>query len=289
MSRWQRIAPVVAALLTWGAAACTPAPAPARQYPLEGQVLAVRPDTHELLIRHGDIANFMPGMTMPFRVADPAMLEGRVAGDLVKATLNVSDTDAWLSTVEKTGSAPLPDDMPTGPAFEADLLAPGDEVPDTALTDETGHPVRLSDWRGSAVAVTFIYTRCPLPQYCPMIDRRFAEVQKLVADDAELRGRVRLLSVSFDPDTDRPEILAAHGAKLGADAAVWRFATAPRAEVDGFAIRFGVNVIRETDGTITHNLRTAVVDPDGRLTTLIDGSTWTAAELVTDLRAALGS
>lgn len=153
--------------------------------------------------------------------------------------------------------------------------------------DERGQTVQLSSWRGSAVAVTFIYTRCPLPQFCPMLDRRFAEAQTLAAADPALAGRVRLLSVSFDPDGDRQEILAAHAAKLHADPAVWRFATAPRDQVDRFAVRFGVNVIREEDGTITHNLRTAIINPQGQVTRLLDGSQWTAPDLVAQLRAAL--
>jgi protein SCO1/2 len=265
-------------------AACAPQP---RQYPIEGQILDVRPATHELLIKHGDIPNFMPGMTMPFRVAEPKQIEGRAAGDLIRATLNVTDNDAWISAVEKTGSAPLPDVPALSPAVGAVLLEPGAAAPDTTLTDQTGNPLRLPDWHGSVVAVTFIYTRCPLPQFCPMLDRRFAEVQRLAATDPALAGRVRLLSVSFDPDADTPQVLAAHAAKLGANPDVWRFATAPRDEVDRFAVRFGVNVIRENDGTITHNMRTAVVGPDGRITHLLDGSEWTADTLVADLRASL--
>lgn len=269
-----------------GIGACGPQ---ARQYTLEGQILAVRPGANELLIKHGDIANFMPGMTMPFRVAEATLLEGKSAGDLIRATLNVTDTDAWLSAVEKTGTAPLADVPPPSPAMGADLLAIGDMAPETVLTDQSGQPVRLSDWRGTAVAVTFIYTRCPLPQFCPMLDRRFADAQERLTADPALAGRVRLLSVSFDPDGDRPETLTAHAAKLRANPAMWRFATAPRDDVDRFAIRFGVNVIREDDGTITHNMRTAVIDPQGRVTRLLDGSEWTADDLVAAIRAAVSS
>jgi protein SCO1 len=282
---WRRRTPwYVVAVLVAVAAGCGPQ---ARQYPLEGQILAVRPATNELLIKHGDIPNFMPGMTMAFRVAEPKLLEGRSAGDLITATLNVSDSDAWISTVEKTGSAPVPEVAATGPAAGADLLDEGEAAPETPLIDQQGRALRLTDWRGSAVAVTFIYTRCPLPQFCPMLDRRFAEVQRLAAADPMLAGRVRLLSVSFDPDADKPEVLAAHATKLGANPDVWRFATAPRDEVDRFAIRFGVNVIREADGTITHNMRTAVIGPNGQVARLVDGSGWTADALAADLRAAL--
>jgi protein SCO1/2 len=119
------------------------------------------------------------------------------------------------------------------------------------------------------------------------MDRRFAELQTIVAARPGLRGRVRLLSVSFDPKADDPPHLRAHAAKLRADPAVWRFATAPEEVVDRFAAAFGVNVIREADRTITHNLRTAVIDAVGRVVSIHDGNTWTADELAGELERAL--
>jgi protein SCO1/2 len=119
------------------------------------------------------------------------------------------------------------------------------------------------------------------------MDRRFAEVQRQVAAEAALRDRVHLVSVSFDPDQDTPAALKAHAAKLGADPARWTFATAPRETVDRLAAGFGVNVIREADRTITHNLRTAVVGPDGRVVAIYTGSDWTTAQMVADLKRAL--
>ncbi len=240
-----------------------------------------------MAIKHRDIPRFMPGMTMPFKVRDRRLLSGRRPGDLITATLVVEDTDAWLATLEKTGTAPLPDTPPPPtPAAGVGLLSPGLPAPETRLIDQDGQSLSLADWRGSVVAVTFIYTSCPLPQFCPMMDRRFAEVQRLVRADASLAGRVRLLSVSFDPDVDTPAALGAHAAVLGADSAIWRFATASAPEIDRFAASFGVNVIRETDRTITHNLRTAVIGPDGRVAAIYDGSVWTAGELVAELRSA---
>ena len=230
----------------------------------------------------------MPGMTMPFKVRDASLLSGKAAGDLVTAKLMVAPADAWLASLDKTGSAPLDDAAAIPPAAFVDLLEPGDAAPaDTALVDQDAKALALSQWRGSAVVLTFIYTRCPLPQFCPLMDRRFAEIQRLTKADAALRPRVRLLSVSFDPDVDTPARLAAHGARLGVDPDVWRLATAPRETIDRFAARFGVNVIREKDQTITHNLRTAVIGPDGAIVSIYNGSDWTAAQAVSDLRRAL--
>jgi protein SCO1 len=280
---------VVAALtLTLLLQACSPPPPAPRQYELQGQILAIRLEQNEVLIKHGDIKGFMPGMTMPFKVRDASLLAGRVPGDLVDATLMVADTDAWISSIVKTGEAPLTDTGTVPAASFVTPLRPGDLAPDTALTDQSGVPLSLADWAGSATAVTFIYVRCPLPQFCPLLDRRFAEVQRLIAEDATLRDRARLLSVSFDPDADTPARLQAHAEKLNAKPAVWRFATAPRDVVDRFAATFGVSVIREADATITHNMRTAVIGPDRRVVSVHEGSDWTATQIAEDLRRALG-
>jgi protein SCO1/2 len=281
---------VVLALITFIGVGCQRAP-DERTYQLHGQVLAVKPESREILVKHDDIPGFMPAMTMPYRVKDETLISGRAPGDVIDATLVVSEGAAWLSAITKTGSAPIPEDAPSKiPAASGlSVLQPGDTVPDTSLTDQEEKTISLSTWRGSAVVVTFIYVRCPLPEFCPLMDRRFAEVQTLVANDPTLRGKVRLLSVSFDPEHDRPAALEAQATKLKADPAIWRFATAPPDIVDRFAARFGVNVIREKDGTITHNLRTAVIRPDGRVLSIADGNQWTAAQIVTDLRRALVS
>jgi protein SCO1 len=270
-------------------AACTRAPE-ARTYTLHGQILAIKTETREVLVKHEDIPGFMPAMTMAYAVKDAAVLHDRRPGDLITATLMVSPEVAWLSSIAKTGTAPLPDDAPTKvpAAANVELLKPGDAVSTPPLTDENGRLLVLSNWRGSPLAITFIYTQCPLPQYCPLLDRRFAEVQKAIAGDATLRtAHARLLSVSFDPGRDHAPALNAHAKKLGADPGMWTFATAPEDVIDRFAASFGVNVIREKDGTITHNLRTAVIDPAGRVYAIRDGNDWTPAQLVDELKRAL--
>jgi protein SCO1/2 len=244
-----------------------------------------------VLVKHDDIPGFMPAMTMPYVVNDAALIRERVPGDLITATLVVGSERAHLSNIAKTGSAPLPEDARTTipAAAGVTLLKPGDLVPSTPLLDQAGVTGTLQDLRGSVVAVSFIYTRCPLPQFCPLIDRRFAEAQKLVAADPALNGKAKLLSISFDPKFDRAEVLRAHAKKAGADERVWRFATADEAVVDRLAAEFGINVIREKDGTITHNLRTAVIDPSGRVFAILDNNAWSADELVAALKNAVVS
>ena len=263
--------------------ACGPAP---REYPLQGVVVAVDRESREITIKHDDIPRFMPGMTMPFKVRDARLLEARVPGDLVKGTLVVEGADAHLRTLERTGTAPVPPpSTPTAPTG----LEPGELVPDASFTDQQGTTRRLSDWRGLALAVTFIYTRCPLPNYCPLMDQHFKIIQDRVKSDDRLRGRVRLLSVSFDPAYDRPAVLDARARQLGADPALWSFVTAPATEIERFARQFGVSIARDNASAqeIVHNLRTAVVASDGTLSTVLRGNEWTPGELLEELRKAL--
>jgi protein SCO1/2 len=269
----------VAALLL--SSAC----ARSREYELRGQVLAVDPARQELTIKHEDIKGFMPGMTMPFKVRDAKLLEGRTPGDLVTATLVVRDSDAYLSQVRVTGKAPLSEAPPPRPA---DVLDTGDVVPEMTFVDEGGHARGLNEWRGRTLAVTFIYTRCPLPDFCPRLDRNFAEAQRAIAGDAKLRERAHLLSVSFDPEYDTPAVLAEHAKRVGADPATWNFVTGSRAAIDGFAGRFGVSVIRDDKDMqqIVHNLRTVVVAGNGRIVQTFNGNDWSPAELVAAIREA---
>jgi protein SCO1/2 len=269
------------------ASACRRAPEP-RQYEVKGQIVRVDAARGEVLLDHEDIKNFMPAMTMPYKVEDPALLQGKEPGDLVTATLVVGENDAHLSTMTRTGHAPLKSPAAGPVIIDADLLRDGDEVPDSALVDETGKASPLSTLRGHRVALTFIYTRCPLPDFCPLMDRQLADVQREVARTPELRD-VRLLSVTLDPEFDTPAVLAKHAKTVGADPRVWRFLTGERDQVMPFARRFGVIAEPGEAGTVVHNLRTAVIDPQGRLVTAYSGNMWTPAELVADLKAAPAS
>jgi protein SCO1/2 len=264
------------------AAACARQPAP-RQYALTGQILVVNQDGKELVVRHEEIKGFMPAMTMPFRLKDPSMARERVPGDLIRARLLVTDEEAWLEGVEKTGWAPLPERQDSAPP-PARLLAPGDAIPDETLIDQDGQAFQVSALQGSAVLLTFIYTRCPLPDFCPRMDAHFGAVQQAIKD-GRLRGRIRLLTVSFDPDADTPAVLREHAQRLGADKAVWTFATAPRDRVEAWAGRFGLSVIRDPKdpADISHNLRTAVIDRTGRLAAILDGNRWSPAEAIAAL------
>jgi protein SCO1/2 len=259
-----------------------------REYELRGQVLAVNPERLEVIVKHDDIPGFMPGMTMPFKVSDRTHLEGRTPGELIVATLVVGTNTVHLANIRRTGQTPIVDSVsPT--AGRVNLLAAGAVVPDEIFVDHNGTPRRLSEWRPRVLAVTFTYTRCPLPDFCPLMDRHFVTVQQRVAAEPTLRDRVHLLSVSFDPAFDTPEVLRSHAERIGADTSFWNFVTGDAEDIDRFGSLFGVSVIREEQPAqqIVHNLRTAVIDGEGRLVRVLNGNEWTPEDLLAELRNAI--
>jgi len=276
-------AQAVLMLAVAAAAGCGGAPE-ARQYEVRGQILTVDRERREVLVDHEDIAGFMPAMTMPYRVDDPALLDGKEPGDLFTATLVVEDVRAYLSTLTTTGRAPLKA-PPTAPLItDADLLKEGAVVPDHALVDHTGAARPIGSLRGGRVALTFMYTRCPLPDFCPLMDKHFAAVQQDVQASPDLAD-VRLVSVTLDPDYDVPAVLERHATALGAEPGRWYFLTGRPDEVLAFAKRFGVTAQPgDPDIGLLHNLRTAIIDAQGRLVAAYSGNMWTPAELVADLR-----
>jgi len=278
-----RVLTVILLAVLISANACS-RPANARQYELTGQILRVEADRGEVEIKHQDIKGFMPGMTMRFKVKDSELLAGKEPGDLVTATLVVGDVEAYLSSLARTGHAAL-----AAPATVSDapkILVPGEPVSDALLVDQDGAPRPFSAFRGHRLAITFVYTRCPLTDFCPLMDRHFGAVQKTIASTPSLSD-VRLLTVTLDPAFDTPRVLKPYAQRRGADAAVWSFMTGEPKNVGAFAEQFGLYVERPDaqSADITHNLRTAVVDAEGRLVTAHSGNDWTPAELVADLQA----
>jgi protein SCO1/2 len=261
---------------------------PARTYTLQGQILSLAPDHLSASIKHEEIKDFMGAMTMTYKVKDPKLFEPLTAGDLITATLVVESTggavaDAYLSAVKKVGEAPL-EKPAASSGFE--LLKPGESVPDAPFVDQEGNKRLFSSFKGAPLAVTFIYTRCPIPDFCPLMDRNFAAIQTSIKADPAL-AKVHLVSISFDPANDTPAVLKQHAAELKADPSRWTFLTGDRDAIDQFAARFGVGVDRALDdpANITHRLRTAVVGADGRLAQVYTGNDWTPSQVVADLKA----
>jgi protein SCO1/2 len=249
-------------------------------------VLAVKPDRSEIQVKHDEVKGFMEPMTMWFNIRDPRIVEGLAPGDLIAATLVLTAEDSYLTGIRKTGARPAgAASLP--PPEPAAILPVGAMVPDIVFSDEAGKPRPLSSYRGRFTLLTFIYLRCPLPDYCPRMNAHFAAIHRRLKSDARLGQHVALLSISFDPDFDTPARLAAKAAEMGADPALWHFVTAPRADVDAFGAQLGLSVTREgADGsTITHNLRTVLLDRDGKLARTYNGNDWVPDDIIRDLQA----
>jgi protein SCO1/2 len=274
--------------LSLAVAACSKAP-DQRTFTLQGQVQSLDPPRKLVTVKHEEIKGFMPAMTMPYEVTDAKALDGLAAGDLINAKLVVFSNGAHLVDIKKVGTAPLekpPADVPAPTASSGfELLKPGEPVPDTKFLDQDAKTRRFGAFAGSPVVLTFIYTRCPLPTFCPLMDRHFATLQKTLKTDPAMKN-VHLVTVSFDPTTDTPAVLKKHGRELDADFTRWTFLTGDRDDVDQFASRFGVSVGRALNDArdITHNLRTAVIGADGKLVKVYTGNDWSPEQILKDLR-----
>jgi protein SCO1/2 len=275
------------------AAACgRPASAPGpKRYPLRGKVVEVDIAQREITLDHQDIPGFMPAMTMPFVVLekDAALLKSVGPGDEITATLVVPDTRYWLEEIVVVGKGtPAPKPTPRSQAREPQ---PGDLLPDVTLVNQDGKAVRLSAYRGKALALTFIFTRCPLPDFCPLLMKNFAEAHAALAGDAKLRARTHLLTVSFDPKHDTPAVLGAYGKsfqKTTPPFVQWELVSGTDESIRTLGEALGLDYVEEK-GMFTHNLRTVVVDPKGRVFRVYPGNDWKPEDLVTDLRTAAGA
>jgi protein SCO1/2 len=273
-----------AVLLLVVAAACGSSD---REYTLQGQILSIEPDRLQADVKHEEIKGFMAAMTMPYKVRDAKELAELEPGDLITSTLVVVSNDAYLKDVKKVGEAPLATPASPAPAASSgfELLKPGEAVPDVPFVDQEGRKTSIASLRGQTVVLTFIYTQCPIPTFCPLMDRHFVAIQERLKADPAL-ARVHLATVSFDPVTDTPPVLKKHADQLGADTTRWTFFTGDRDDIDRFASRFGVTIDRDLKDpvNITHNLRTAIIDPGGKLVKVYTGNEWTPDQILADLK-----
>jgi protein SCO1/2 len=269
-----------------------------RNYKLTGVVRDVTPAASQVVIRHEAIPGVMEKMTMPFTIKDRAVFDDLRAGDEVEGTLRIDWLGDQIQDYELTGltvTRPAPAGSSTlslsGGKAEVRpkprILETGDPVPDFTLTTQDGKALKLSDLRGKVVVLTFIYTRCPLPDFCPLLDRKFAALADKLRGSSALADEVRLLSVSFDPEHDTPEVLRKHAAMQGAQPPLWTFAVATHPELSKVAGSLGL-VYGPTQNEILHNLSTAVIDPEGKLARLdtgASGKSWTPSDLFKTIRA----
>lgn len=254
-----------------------------RDYIVRGVVREARPAKSQLIVKHEEIPGYMDAMTMPFQVRDPKILESVKPGDAITFHLHVTGKDHWIDGLKIVGAGEM--EPPRPKATDIAPFKPGDPLPALVFSDELGQPLKLGDYRGKALAITFLYTRCPLPNFCPLLSEKFRTVQDTLLADPAAPKNWQLLSVTIDPEHDTTEVLQRYARTQRADAAHWRFATGDLRDITVLGLRSGLE-FWEGGSEITHNLRTVVFDSQGRMRKVFSENTWTAKELADELRAA---
>ncbi|AFL87678.1 uncharacterized protein SCO1/SenC/PrrC, involved in biogenesis of respiratory and photosynthetic systems [Terriglobus roseus DSM 18391] len=260
-----------------------------REFKVKGKIVATDPAHSEITLDHEAIPGLMEAMTMPYKVARPEIVEELHPGDVIRARLladQTSDgdyTNSKLDQIAVIGQA-KPDFKPKSNYHAPN---PGDVMPDFALTDQDGKSIHTSQFKGKALLITFIYTRCPIDDFCPKMSRNFAAISKSLAADRALYDGTHMLSISFDPAFDKPSVLRAYGKTYtgAAGFAHWQFAAPTAAALPDVEKYFNVGATPESDGSLTHSLSTVLIDPTGKVAAWYPGSEWKPEEVVAKIRS----
>jgi protein SCO1/2 len=265
-------------------------PADAKHYPFKGKVVSIDKAAKKAKIDHDAVPGYMEAMTMDFPIKEDWVWNELTPGSEIRADLVVSKDDYWL---EKIGIIAAPDPNQPAPPINESFAQIGKEVPNFTLTDQDGKKISLKDFRGKALAITFIYRECPLPDYCIRMSQNFSDLANRFKNDPEAKDRIRLLSISFDPERDTPEKLKQYGiGYLGnsspPDFSIWQLAVGSDQEVRAIADFFGLQyeVDPENKTQFNHSLRTAVIGPSGKVTKIFPGNDWTPGDLARELKSA---
>lgn len=264
-----------------------------RSFLARGLVREVPADGQTVVVRHEAIPGFMPKMTMAFNVRDTNELRGLQPGDAITFHVRATEEDSWIENIRRAGTnelARLPAPDPSSSSLlHVAQMKPGDVLPDAQLLAEDGRTIRLSDFQGSAIAFTFIFTRCPLPDYCPRMNQHFNRARELLLQRSDGLTNWQFLSISFDPEFDKPGVLTRYAYSYrGKSADRWLFAAAPATVMASFVSQLDFRFANE-NGSFLHNLRTVVLDPRRRIHRQFDGNKWKANELAEAMAEAAGT
>jgi protein SCO1/2 len=244
----------------------------------------VEKDKHLATISHEEVKGLMPAMTMPFTVPNQADIDYLAPEDQVTATLVIDGSQSWLENllvVRTSGNA-----SGVAPPVAA---KEGDEVPNFTLRNQDGKQIQIHDYRGKALLLTFIYTRCPLPEYCTLMSNNFAQIDRELQQNPDVYARTHLLSISIDPKFDTPQVLrsygAAHTERYESETfAHWEFASGD--QVKKLAEFFGLRYFDEKD-QIIHGLKTAIIKPDGTVAKVYSDNKWKPEDVANELKRVL--
>jgi protein SCO1 len=267
----------------------------AKRYPFKGRIIVISPQSQSAIIDGDAIPGFMEAMAMDYKIKPASLLSQLASGDTITAEVVViqpdpknSDAppDYWLENVKVTSHAATP---AAAPKSSLHIPAPGEDVPNFAFTNQSGRRISLDQYRGKVLFVTFVYTRCPFPDFCLRMSSNFAEIYKQLPANPALSS-AHLLSISFDPQYDTPKVLRAYGFSVAHthEPALfnrWEFVVPTSADLPKVADFFALTVKPE-GGLITHDLSTAVIGPDGKIVAWYHGSDWQVSDLIKDATAA---
>ena len=256
-------------------------------FEVRGVIREVPADGKTLTVRHEEIPGYMPKMTMELNVRDTNEVHNLQADDEITFRLVATEDTHWIENIRRVGH--MESTNATAPA-KIELvqeLNPGDVLPDFEMLDEHGRTIQLSKFRGQVVAFSLFFTRCPLPDFCPLMNKNFGEARRLLLSDQAAMTNWNLLSLSFDAEFDSPAMLAGYARSYrGEDASHWLFANASPATLTGLAPKIDFMFARDSGG-FSHNLRTVVLDIQGRVQHIFNGNKWTATELVEEMKRAM--
>ena len=258
-----------------------------RQFTVRGAIRGIAPDGRTLEIEHEAIPNYRPAMTMPFTARNAADAKDLKIGDAVEFRMVVDDKEALIDQIRKIDAAQL--NLPTpaasvrkAPAQASTRWRAGDMLPPFRLTNEKGEQIGSDTLRGRPYVLTFIFTRCPIPNFCPLMNKNFAELQNAIKSGDGKVAETKLLSISFDPEFDTPAVLKEAAQHENADPAIWSFATAPRPQIEQLTKGFSV-MVQPEGGSISHGLATALVDANGRIVEIWRGNGWKPGDVLQKL------
>lgn len=283
--RWRALLVLLLPLVCLVFSAChKPVAEKPKVFSVRGVVTEVEPSKKSVTVQHEKIPGYMEAMTMPFDVKNTNELRGLQPGDRIAFQMVVTTNEGWIEHIVKLNQSP--EQLPSRSSIQVvraiEPLDPGERVPDFHLTNELGQAVSLSDLKGKAYAITFIFTRCPFPNFCPRMTGNFAEVDKKMSEQKGAPKNWQLLSVSFDPANDTPAKLLEYAKAYHYDPAHWHFLTGSEKQIGELCEVFDERFWQES-GSISHNQRTAVIDANGRLQKVFTGNDWSPDELVQEL------
>jgi len=260
----------------------------ADHYDTHGVVRGFSPDRSTIEIQHENIPNFMPSMTMPFVARDPKQIADLKSGDPISFRMTVTEKDFWIENVKKIRREEVnvaePKQTSSVSTGGEARLKEGDEMPAFSLTNQNGERVSLDTFHGQPLVLTFVFTRCPVPNFCPRMSNNFEELQAAIKASGRTLATTRLLSITLDPGYDTPKVLNDYAAFHHADSKIWSFATGDEKEIDSLTRAF--SVYRQNEGgTISHGLATALINPNGTLERIWRGNAWTPAEVIEAVRS----